>query len=313
MLKNTIKENRAYLPMDPGVPYQAPNSNLFVYGTAGWGSTEFLQGTTVTNWELGKIMAGYSQIANNFDEGAMLNNYRGISYEGRPIGEGREGTYWDEDETPMADGLRWDDHGNRTAYTMGTLKVPGETIDEQKKYFVQYVLYIMDAPYNNNFNDPVYSYYYDLAMGVFDDPRNAKNTDVLDQLKADFELIGEDRSDTLLVVLLCMNNASAILDEVYANCDVLLLNWGSNAGGSYGNGSNTMFDILYSGPGEFDNFVGRLPVSLYRSNADIVGGDPSVGSLQPEGDWRSAGFGLQMDLQHFSDNKHEWTNRLFAD
>jgi hypothetical protein len=197
--------------------------------------------------------------------------------------------------------MYWGDMLN-VSYTEGSFRWIGNTLEEQRKHFAQYILYIMDAPYKDNFNNPVYSYYYDLQLGT--DSNNASNAWVIDQMKEDFELVGEDRDkDTILIALVNMNNPTAILDEVYNNCDVLLLNW------QVARDSNIMFDTLHYAGYELVKIDGKLPTSLYSSNTDVIL-DSAIGSVVPDGaanEWKKSGFGLtydeNLDRNKWTDNK----------
>ena len=293
MLKETIKRNRAFFPMDPGIPYVAPGSNLFLIGPEPYG------GTTEGNWNIGHFeQSGYAALSNPFLEDDLLKGYKGrgkrLNNDGEEIPE-REGTYWNESRTDMAENLVTNDVGAYLSHTEGTLKIPGNNYGEQLKNAVQFILYIMDAPEGDNYGDPVLSYYYDLVNGT-PHSNDASNRGVLDRLKEDREFLDfHDNQDTLLIAFVSMNNnATAILDEVYDICDVLLLNWGSA-----GEDSNIVFDVLHDIQGR--SIEGRLPVALLQRNWSAIDtNDPSTGSARTMNAWGQTGFRRQFDpMQKF--------------
>ncbi len=230
LLKNTVKNNKAFLPMDAGIPYKQAGSNS--YYVSGYSSIEI-------DYQY-QLASGYSTVINSFS---------------------------------------WSD--------MGLTEGAYPTIEEARAHYSDYTVITVDAPerINDETGDPdgLLSYYYNLT-NEDDGYADEFYINGLNKVKELYQFIGgSNDNNSLLIVIVKMKRSSAILDELYNNCDCLIAYWGSP--------TKYLFDVLHSVNSL--EITGKLPASLYSTNEDAELQNPAVADDNiSSSDWCKIEYGL---------------------
>ncbi len=194
VLKNTEKSGaKAFLPMDPGVPYVTPGSNHY-----------WIDDSELFSYDEAEVdSAGYSKDTNSL---VLWGNYSG-------------GTFSDLSDS---------DNG----YTRFSDTEPDYLLTKARKLYAQYITHFIDAPRKDvddaGTSDPdgLLSYYYDLDEGV-SGQEAADNASVLAKVRENSDLVnGWD--GTIYVVIVNMERPGYVLNEIYNLADCVILHWGSN-------------------------------------------------------------------------------------